>query len=260
MLIDLHVYTRQSGGPELWKAVDTAEASNLDGILVADKRASAATAMAVVGGEFDAYPVFVGVEIATRTGDVVVIPSKLDPFLTREEWRQLDALDLPTLEEVQALAKEEDAVILVAHPYERRRKNAPRDRIFAMEDVAGVEVSTTSAKREENRIAVESVGHASLPAYAGSAETRPGRGSGWATLFGREVKDQADLVAAIREGNFWAVELDAPDARPPRHSGGDRGGRGGDRGGRGGDRGGRGGGRGDRRPAGGGSRGRRPRS
>ena len=206
MLIDLHVYTQPSGGPTLWDAVESAQAAHLDGILVADKRASAATAMAVKNGDFDSFKVFVGVEIATRTGDIILIPSALDPFLTREEWRQLDTINLPTLEEVRAFAQQEDAAILIVHPYERRRKNAPRDRIFAMEDIQAIEVANSSANYIENHIATEAMGHAQVPAFAGSASLRKHQNQ-WATLFARQIKDQADLVTLLREGNFWPVEL-----------------------------------------------------
>ena len=254
MLIDLHVYTEASGGPSLDDAIASFKAANLDAMCVVDRQASGEVARRVAAGGLD-FPVFVGVEIPTRTGDVVVITPKLDPFMTREEWRQLEVLELPTIEQVQELVAQEGGVVLVAHPYDRNRRNGPRDRIFAFEGVSAIEVSTASADRSANDTATESVSHASVPAFAGSSATSRDRGNGstWATFFAAEVSSQEELVAAIQSGDFWAVELTDKNSDS---RGRGRGGGGRSRDSRGGDGGRRSGGRGSGRRGGGGGGGR----
>lgn len=258
MLVDLHAHTPISGGKPLATLVDEAKAAGIDAICVADRDASAETARAVAEGNFD-LPVFVGVEISTRSGDAIVITRGLDPAMTREEWRELNALERPELGEVIAWAEARDGVVLLAHPYDRNRRAAPRDRMYTLASVNGVEIGTDDADPTSNRVALEAVARSAKPAFGGSARgTDEGDGS-WLTLFAQPVKTQDELVDAIASGDFWAVQVDRTAAsdrkrHPPRENRDDRRG-GGRRGGRDGGRdGGRSGGRGGRRDGGRGRR------
>lgn len=227
MLIDLHVYTAASGGRPLRDAIADAKRAGLDAICVVDRGASAETARAVLAGETDGFPVFVGVEIETRAGDVVAIVPSLDPFLSREEWKRLTALDRPSFTEAQELVTAEGGVVILSHPYDRNRATAPRDRMFALRGVTAVQVANDGAEFRSNKLAVESVTAAGLPAVAGSARRgRGGSDANWYTLFARPVTTQAELVEALKSGDYWPVEVGGR-AEPPRREGppggGDRG-------------------------------------
>lgn len=252
MLIDLHVYTTASGGRSLASVVRDAKASDLDAILVADRGASAETVAALDDeGRIDGLPVFIGVELETRDGDVVVVTPEVAPFLSREEWREVTALDRPTLKEVRAVVEPLGGVVLLAHPYDRSRRSAPRDRLFALQGVSGAEVGNNATEAVENMVALEALSASGVPAFGGSAAKKSGEGSSWLTLFASSIGSQAELVDALKDGNYWALETRADGARPPqRESGGGRRDRG-DRGDRGGRRGDGGGGRGRRRSGGG---------
>lgn len=253
MLIDLHAYSHHTGGMPLHELVEQAKSNGLDGICVADRGASAETARAIADGTFGEFSVFVGVELQTRQGDVIVVSPNVDPFMTREEWRQLTALERPELEQVVGLMQAEGGVVLLVHPYDRARKASPGDRLFAMEGLAGLEVGTAASESRANRTAIEAVTRSSLPGFAGSALRRAsGEKPSWMTLFGDEVSTQEELVAALAGGDFWPVCVGGSDER---RGGGRRGGRG-ERGNRGerGDRGDRGDRRGGRRGGGGGRR------
>jgi hypothetical protein len=237
MLIDLHVYTGSGDSGKLANIAAAAGEFGLDGILVADKEMSASAARAAASLSTDKFRVFVGVEIATRSGDVILVVPELDPFLTREEWRQLTALGKPEFDDVVALAKSHGGAVMMTQPYDREREGAPRDRIFALKGMSAVEVATDLCDPRTIRTTIEAVTAASVPGFGGSA--RLGRAAGrsrWATLFARPVTSQAELVAAILAGDMWAVELGAEpgaarDSRPPREDRGPRNDRG-DRGGR----------------------------
>ena len=267
MLVDLHVYTSASGGPSLEQAVAHAQELGLSALAVADRHASAQSARRVAAGEFGEFPVFVGVELATAAGDVLVFVPELGPFLLREEWRELEVLGLPELSDVVDLAERHGGVVLGVHAYDRKRARAPRDRVFSLEALAGLEVWTSTSDALANSLALESGSRAPVGAFAGTASmsARPLR-SQWATLFAKEIATQGELVTALRVGDFWPVDIS--DHRAPRPSSDDRGSRArsdrgergdrgerSDRGGRGdrpdrgerSDRGGRGGDR-DRRP------------
>lgn len=225
MLIDLHAYTTPGGGRPLRDVVEDSRRLGLDAVVVADRHASAATAGEVLAAGEDAYPVMVAVELETSSGDVLLVVPKLDPFYTREEWRQLTSLGKPALKDVVALAEQEGGVVLLAHAYDRNRPGAPRDRVFTLDGLSGAEVATGASEPIANQMAVEALAAAHLPVFAGTAtKSRPRGETTWATLFGRPVTGQADLVDALRAGEFWAVEVlpqgAKPVPRPPRPEGG----------------------------------------
>lgn len=223
MLIDLHVYTAPSGGPSAERAVSTAREQGLDAIAIVDRNASAETARAVLDEKFGDFPVFVGVELATTAGDVLVFVPDLDPFYTREEWRELEVLGLPDLSDVADLVERHKGVMLSAHPYDRDRARSPRDRVFALPELAGMEVWTSTSDRVANHIALEAGARAQVGAFAGSASvSERGVPQPWVTLFAAEPETQVDLIDALEGGDFWPVEI----AESRTRSGG-RGGRGG---------------------------------
>lgn len=207
MLIDLHAYPQRGGSSTIPDVIKQAKASGLDGVCFVDRQIAKGVARSVLDGDFGDYPVFVGVEISTRSGDVIAIVPELGEFYLNEEWRQVDSLQArPPLSDVQALVEEQGGVILVAHPYDRDRTSPMRDKIFMMKDIAGVEVATNGASGSSNQLSLESVPHAPHPSFAGSADRNGGVGR-WATLFADAPSDQRSLVEALKGGNFWAVEL-----------------------------------------------------
>lgn len=222
MLIDLHVYTAPSGGPSIERAVSNAREQGLDAIAVVDRAASADVARAVIDQRFGDFPVFVGVELATTAGDVLVFVPDLAPFYTREEWRELEVLGLPELSDVVEMAQRHRGVVLSTHPYDRKRDRAPRDRVFALSALSGMQVWTSTSDRSANQVALEAGARAQVGAFAGSASvSERGVRQPWVTLFAAEPQTQADLVEALEGGDFWPVEIAESRSR----SGGGRGGR-----------------------------------
>jgi predicted metal-dependent phosphoesterase TrpH len=214
MLIDLHAYTTPSGGRPLEDVASEAHAMGLDAVLVADRNASAATAAKVLEGGLP-LPVFVGVELETRTGDVIVVVPRLDPFFTREEWKQLTVLGPPTVEEVRALVETEGGVVLLAHPYDRSRTGAPRDRMFALKGVRAVELGTATSDGRANQLACESVSAGNLNGFGGSAQKGRARSeTTWATLFADTFDSQQGVVDALLSGDFWPIEILGRGAQP----------------------------------------------
>ena len=231
MLIDLHAYVPHGPG-SLVRVVENARRSGLDGVCIVDRNAARDAARGVLEGRFGDYPVFVGVEISSRSGDAILIVPALDPFVTREEWRAVDSLNSrPTLATLQGLAEAEGGVLLLSHPYDRSRKVAMWDRHFLAKRVAGVEIATGGADERANALAMDAVSRALFPVFAGSADRRERQGlPRWATLLGAQAKTQAELVAVLAAGDFWAVELGGGGGRSDRDSGrGDRDGGRGDR-------------------------------
>lgn len=214
MLVDLHAHSSLSGGKPLERLVEEARNRGLDAICVVDRERSSETARAAA--EFP-FPVLVGVEIATRSGDALVFTPQLEPAMTREEWRELNALERPELADVVDWTRARGGVVLLAHPYDRARRAAPRDRMFTLGLVDGVEVGTDDADPTSNRVALEAVGRSNKPAFGGSARKNGGGDGHWLTLFAQPVSTQTELVEAIASGDFWAVQVDR-DTSPPRRA------------------------------------------
>jgi len=208
MLIDLHVYTAPSGGPSVERAISNAQEQGLDAVAIVDRAASADVARAVLEERFGDFPVFVGVELATTAGDVLIFVPELDPFYTREEWRELEVLGLPELSDVVEMVQRHQGVVLGAHPYDRKRERAPRDRVFALSALSGMQVWTSTSDRAANQIALEAGSSAQVGAFAGSASvSERGVRQPWVTLFAAEPQTQVHLVEALEGGDFWPVEI-----------------------------------------------------
>ncbi|MFT6396827.1 MAG: putative metal-dependent phosphoesterase TrpH [Bradymonadia bacterium] len=206
MLLDLHAYSDLSGDNAIHDAIAEAKRRGIDGVCIVDREHSATTAVALADGEYD-FPIFVGVEVSTRAGEAIIFTPDVDPYLTREEWRELNALQRPELAEVTAWANERGGVVVLSHPYERSSTAAPRDRIFAISGISGVEIGTDVSDPTSDRVAVEAVARSTSPACGGSAHDGDQNGSKWLTLFAEKFTTQEELVAAIRAGDFWAVEV-----------------------------------------------------
>lgn len=208
MIIDLHVYTRPSGGPTLADAIKNAENAGVDAILVADKGASEGVARELAAlDDTSKVKVFLGVEIPTADGDAVIVVPEIDPFLSREEWRQLTTLGTPTFEEVTTLVEALGGAVLLTQPYERERAAAPRDRMFALEGIAGVQIANGTSNKNENKLATEAVAKSSLSGFGGSAQLGSRPNMRWLTLFADAPQTQAELCDALRTGDFWALEV-----------------------------------------------------
>lgn len=210
MLIDLHVYTSPGGGPSLDTAIDNARSLGLDGIVVCDQRASSDVARRVVGGDTDGFPVFVGVELPTTQGDMLLFVPELDPFMTCEEWKELDVVGLPSFADVRDMAHRLGGAVLSTQPYDRKRNRAPGDRIFTLDGLSSLQVWSSTTEGRAVGMGYEAATRSPLPGFAGSATLSHSYPQDlWVTLFRTQPSDQRSFVEALRAGDYWPVELDA---------------------------------------------------
>jgi hypothetical protein len=220
MLVDLHAQSLRTGarGSDPAKVIEAARAAGLDGVAFVERLHSSQTGEVVAAGKAADFPVFVGVEIPAALGRFLCFAPELDPFFTREEWRQLMALPMaPTVARIVQLFDDLGGAVLAAQPYERDNGARLGDSLVFCEGLAGVEALTPMHSRIDCLLAVELGVKMGLPLAGSSAgSSEMGR---FATLFSTELRTQADLVAALRSGNFWGVQLGEVSARrgaPPR--------------------------------------------
>ena len=266
MLIDLHVHSKATAGCDLdpGKVLAKAEQLGLDAVAFTDLNSLSAANELLAVGQGKGVKVFVGVELATDHGHYLAffpeptnVPEPAQLFGDSSKgWPAREVL-----EKVASLG----GVAIAAHPYDRDVERPSGDYIFTLKDrLVGIEGLNGQRKPGVNDLAVEASEHMALPCTGGSgAKGMVDEVGKAATWFKDDVTTHAELVAALKAGQFFPVGAGRPPAlselaRAPKNTGErfDRGDRG-DRGGRDRDRrGGRGGGR-DRRGGRGGGRDRR---
>ncbi|MBN1944621.1 MAG: PHP domain-containing protein [Bradymonadales bacterium] len=211
MLVDLHAVTRMGPPPghDPRKIIQAARRSGLDGIAFVDRLMSSHALQLVETGRQEGFPVFIGVEIPANIGRFLCFPPEIDPFLSREEWRQLMAVPVrPTYERVRDLFHSMGGAVLAAHPFTRVDGTRLGDRLAMCEGLDGVEVLIPSGGEIDCLLAVELAVKMGLPLVGGSDGLQDWSAVGQnATLFADSIESQADLVRALKEGNFWAVRL-----------------------------------------------------
>lgn len=218
MLIDLHARTKVSApnAPTPKKAIRAAKESGLDGIAFVDRMHSTQARDLLALGVSEEFPVFVGVEIVATTGQFLCFAPEVEPFLFREEWRQLMPVgQAPTYQALFQLFDSIGGAVLASQPYFRGDGHRLGDNLVFCDGLHGVEVTTPNHTQIDMILAVEAAVKIGLATVGGSGLTEDlseiGRA---ATLFTGEISTQAELVAALRAGDFWAVELNRKGAKP----------------------------------------------
>ncbi len=218
MLIDLHARTKVSApnAPAPTKAIRAAKEAGLDGIAFVDRMHSTQARDLVALGTSEGFPVFIGVEIVATTGQFLCFAPEVEPFLFREEWRQLMPVgQSPTYQALFDLFDSIGGAVLASQPYFRGDGHRLGDNLVFCDGIHGVEVTTPNHTKIDMVLAVEAAVKIGLPTVGGSGLTEDlseiGRA---ATLFTGEIGTQAELVEALRAGDFWAVELNRKGAKP----------------------------------------------
>ncbi len=228
MLIDLHVHSRLTRGCELdpKQVIAKATALGLDGVCFTDLNTLDLREDLAELSKPASIKVFVGVEIAADHGhflayfpDPMVVPDPVQMFGENKNkaWGAVEVLD-----RVATLG----GVAVAAHPYDRDMDRPSGDFIFTLKaKLAAVEGLNARRKPGVNDLAVEAAEHMSKPVIATSgAQLSLDEVGKAATYFKRKIETHADLVAALKAGDFLAVGVGRPPAlsdlaRAPRSTG-----------------------------------------
>ncbi len=251
MLIDLHVHTAYSEEFDLslTDAITRCREAGISALLLTECDVAPPLDEVREIAEKENFKVFIGMDVDAADGRAIVVPrDPADDRFKNQCWADKGD-DFRVRDVIRAVA-ELDGTVLATHPYLDDGGAFLGDRIGRLEELAGIEIVCGLKNDLSNDLALE-VAHAmSVPGLGGSDTGPEGQRLGrFATIFADEIETQEELVDALVEGTFWAVELSKADPdrprrprRPPRDRGRGRGrGRGGGRGGRGrgGNRGGR---------------------
>jgi len=250
MLIDMHVHTAFSGedfSTTLEQAIATCRDNGISAILLAECDVVPDAAAVAAISESEDFPVFVGVDVDAADGRVIAVPQ--DPAAAEfvgQGWAKES--DDFTVKDVIDVMNMMNGVVVAAHPYLDDGGPFLGDSVHDVDGLTGVEIACGVKRHMSNDLALEAAASMGQPTIGGSDTGPEGQRLGrFATMFADEIGSQDELVEALREGTFWAVEIKKIDPQNPRtgprpsRDGDSRGGRGRGRGRGGGGRG-RGGG------------------
>jgi|TARA_B100000315_G_scaffold238317_1_gene255992 hypothetical protein len=216
MLIDLHNHTGWGSGCshlEPTVLVERAKCWGLDGVAITEHNQIWDPGKINMLRRRTDLAVLAGVEVDTDVGHVLAFGLE-GPF----RWSQL-----PTLEELRVLVDEVGGALVVAHPFRDPRING-LDRGFCKGQpelerlgiVDAVEVHNGLAGAEQRVKATEMARLLEKPTTGGSDTHRFMDVATSFTVFEDDIRDEEDLVAAIKSGRChggdWASE-DLPNKR-----------------------------------------------
>ena len=190
MLIDTHLHTMEYSPDSflpIAEAVARARQIGLDGLCVTDHDTLGAREVISQWRHKFGFPLFLGVEVLTTAGDFIVFGLDEAPK-TRIAPHEL-------ISRVHRLG----GVAIAAHPYRNNGRGAG-DLIRVLPELDGIECFNGSTLHDANLKAFEAAletGVAALGAADAHLRERVGL---FATDFHGTLKDESDLIAAVREG------------------------------------------------------------
>lgn len=211
-LIDLHTHTSYSSGCAHMTAEELIEAAieaGLDGVAVTEHLVSDGARVAQeIGRREYGFPVFCGVEAnVTIFGDVLVFGC-CRGFAHRTPW--------PALRGIVELA---GGVVIAAHPFRRWDRfalwsyleeqgldlSANLAGVDFVQGLTAIEVENGGVRADENEEALILARVLGLPGVGGSDAHVPQDVGRVATRFEDTIRTDAELVAALKKGNYSPV-------------------------------------------------------
>lgn len=196
MLIDMHLHEKTYSSDsilDLREMIHRARRMGLDGICITDHESMGLTEKARDMSREMLFPVFVGAEVLTHQGDLLVFGVDHVPH------RLMGAEEL-----VDWVARQGGATIS-AHPY-RQNGRGMGDSLLSLDRLSGVEGLNGSTPFHLNRKAQQAAESRSLPIFGGSDAHHIQQVGKYATSFSGVIRDIKDLVEGIKEGNVDPVQ------------------------------------------------------
>jgi predicted metal-dependent phosphoesterase TrpH len=210
MLVDLHAKSEFSDDCSLSAraVLERAKQAGLDAVAFVDRLATAHAPVLIEEGKRLDLPVFIGVEIPTDRGVLLCFVPEIGDFYLAEEWRELADMATPAASDVIDLILAHKGAVIAARPYDMDIPFNMGDLLFTLKNLHAVEVFTNRVGEIQHDFALEASSFLGVPTIGGSDSLTQldviGR---YATFFSHDLATQADLVAALRESEFWAVQI-----------------------------------------------------
>lgn len=212
MLIDPHA---NPGDLEPAAFAAACRDAGLDAVVVADRLSTHRLDDYLDALEDAGVMGFAGVELPMDRGAIVAIPTEDDDAFRDTKWGTLTW----TAEMVADRLADFDGLLISTHPYLREDGGAMGDRIYVLKGLGGVQTRVGRGELGWDAMADRAADRKKLTRLGSSAGSMKYIGAAATALVG-DIEEQADLVAALRDGPALVVEFDDPkaprDRREPR--------------------------------------------
>jgi predicted metal-dependent phosphoesterase TrpH len=228
MLVDMHAKTSVSKdvSVSLEDVLQNAADAGLEGVAFCEHLSTFLCEDAIEMGRSMDITVFIGIEIPTDKGLLLGFTPDVDDFYLAEEWRRLTDATTPPAEAVFDLFDERDGAVIAARPYDLEIPFNMGDHIFTLDKLNGVEAFNSRVGQIQRDFALEAASFMGVSTTGGSDPTDSVEPVGqYATFFEDELTTQRDLVDALRESDYHAVQIGEPKTKRSSRSRASRGGR-----------------------------------
>ena len=198
MFIDMHVHESKYSSDSkftLEEAVERAKKVGLNGICITDHESSDIFDEAHEYSRKSNFLVLVGAEILTFEGDLLVFGLK---NLPKHKMHASELL---------RLVSKENGIAISAHPF-RNNNRGLGTHIREVESIlSGVEAFNGSTEPHQNLNAYTLATELRLPAVGSSDAHILDKLGKYATVFEDRVRDERDLIEAVKQGNVYPAIL-----------------------------------------------------
>lgn len=195
MFIDMHIHEKTYSSDSsmlLDDIVEQAKKLGLDGICITDHESNSLKETASQTAKDKNFLIFVGAEILTYEGDVIIFG------LDNIPQEKMHAKDLV------ALVNNQGGVAISAHPY-RQNGRGMGDEIKKTPGLSAVEGLNGSTPPELNMKAYDSAREVGLPLVGSSDAHWISQLGKYATYFEDDIATEYDLIQAIKSGRIEPV-------------------------------------------------------
>ena len=190
--------------PALFEA---AKKRGIDGVCITDHERYEGFRVAKRMGQEMGIPVFMGIEIRTIEGDILVYSVDALDFSVLSSG--LEGNIRPRAQSLLDFVNEKDGLCVAAHPY---RSTAPGlgEHMELVEGLWGVEVRNGNCPKHVNGQAEETAQKLGLRAIGGSDAHWAGAVGAYYTDFENAVSNQEEFISALKEGKLTPAGTGSP--------------------------------------------------
>ena len=195
MIIDTHMHCLEGSDDShvsILEIVNKAKEKGLDGICITDHDSIRAKDIAYKVAKETGFNIFVGCEILTFEGDMVVFG--LDE-IPKEKMHAQDFLDL---------VQKKNGISISAHPF-RENNRGIGNSIKDLKGLSGIEGFNGNTKAYNNLRACAIAMELNIPIFGASDCHHAHEVGKYATVFPDGIKNEKDLIEAIKSGNVYPV-------------------------------------------------------
>ena len=201
MKFDLHIHESKHSKDsrlDLEQIVQEAKAFGLDGIAVTDHDVLGLREQARFLSALHDMMIFVGVEVSTTQGDILVFGV--------DELPSVEGADRLEPQVLIDYVNERGGATIAAHPF-RNNGRGLGDSIFELSGLTAIEGYNGRTSSHHNAKAIEAALKLGMPVTGGSDAHKPGEVGAYATQVDAAVHTEKDLIRALKLGQCHPVSL-----------------------------------------------------